>query len=66
MLARTTRLSTVDTLRSTSPRCSSLPMALVTEAGCTIRRVPILPMGSEPARVKASRRSASYRAKVSP
>ena len=52
MLARTTRLSAGDTLRSTSPRCSSLPMALVTDAGCTIRRMPILPIGSEPARAE--------------
>src|SRR6185437_3609223 len=53
MVARTTRLSSGDMLRRTSPRCSSFPMALVTAAGWTMRRLPILPMGSEPLRVNA-------------
>jgi len=33
-------------------------MALVTAAGWTISRTPILPIGSEPVRLKASSRSA--------
>ena len=66
MVARTMRRSAAEMCRSTSPRCSSRRMALVTEAGWTIRRMPILPMGMDPLRVKASSRSASYAAKVSP
>jgi IclR family transcriptional regulator, acetate operon repressor len=38
---------------------SSLVIALVTAAGWTMKRVPILPIGIDTARVKASRRSAS-------
>ena len=41
-------------------------LALVTEAGWTISRSPILPIGIDPLRVKASSRSASYAAKVRP
>jgi hypothetical protein len=66
MVARTMRRSAAEMCRSTSPRCSSRRMALVTEAGWTIRRTPILPMGIDPLRVKASSRSASYAAKVRP
>ncbi len=59
IVASTTRRSPAEVCRSTSPRCSSRRMALVTEAGWTIRRSPILPIGMDPLRVKASRRSAS-------
>jgi len=59
MVARTIRRSPAEVCRSTSPRCSSRRMALVTEAGWTISRTPILPIGMDPLRVKASSRSAS-------
>ena len=39
-------------------------MTLVTDAGWTISRIPIVPIGIDPLRVKASRRSASKAAKV--
>src|SRR6516162_4666414 len=59
MVASTTRRSSGDICRWTRPRCSSRAMALVTAAGWTISRTPILPIGSEPDRLKASSRSAS-------
>ena len=59
MTARTTRRSCADICRRTRPRCSSLLTALVTAAGCTMSRRPILPMGSDPDRLKASSRRVS-------
>jgi hypothetical protein len=59
MLARTTRRSAGESWRWTRPRSSSFLIALVTEAGWTMRRSPIFPIGSEPRREKASSRSAS-------
>jgi PAS domain S-box-containing protein len=59
IVASTIRRSSGDKRRPTRPRDSSLRIALVTDAGCTMRRSPIFPIGSEPCRVKASSRSAS-------
>ena len=50
--------------RRTSRSASRRSITFVTLAGWTWSRSPILPSGSAPVRVKASRRSASKRAKV--
>ena len=53
-------------MRVTSPCCSSRSIVLVTLVGCTMSRSPMIRIGSSPSRLKLSRTSASYRAKVSP